>query len=457
MCAFVRILLCCALCNALQAQSWESTVLHRDLDSLVAYLERDMPQPYRYHDSLVFQERLAQTKQRLQGTVSSLEWFAALHYLLAGVGEGHLQIGQAQDPPYAGFLQGTFKSFPLTVRYFQGRLYVWANYSNHSHWQRGDELYTINGYTIDQLKHRFYQHTLADASIESSRDQIWQKEFAARYFWWVEQPEQFVITYRPKDSTALQVDTLDALTMQSMAVWAQKRQQIPQKPLGLEALYTLQFNGSTAILQLKNFELHRWQAYDLEPEGFYAAIFQRLRRENVQQLILDLRDNKGGERSFVDAFLSYLPLRGPKTTYQTCYRHGEAPQHYRLPKRSPQYFRGKLCVLINGATYSSASLVAQYAQAYGGATLMGTETGSRRAGFLGGTVSKRQLPHSGTVVTIPTMLVEQHDPQLLDAPATLPMGVQALPPHYIVPTLPAALADRDELLEHALKWCQAEQ
>ena len=105
-------------------------------------------------------------------------------------------------------------------------------------------------------------------------------------------------------------------------------------------------------------------------------------------------------------------------------------------------------MLIDGATYSSASLLAQYAQTYGGATLMGTETGSRRMGFFGGTVAKRRLPHSQTVITLPTMLVEQ---EALEGP---PSGVQALPLHYVEPTLEAALEGRDAVLEHALDGCR---
>lgn len=454
MCAFVRVLLCCALWNTLQAQPWAAVDLHRDLDSLVVFLEHDLPVPYHYHDSLLFQERLAQTKERLQGSISSLQWFAALHYLLAGVGEGHIQIGQAHDLPYAGFVQGHFKSFPLTIKHHQGRLYVWNNYSSKDHWQRGDELYTINGYSIDSLQRIFYQYTLADAQIKSSRDQAWQKEFSARYFWWVEQPEQFVISYSPKDSTVVLVDTLQALTMQQMAIWAKERDQIPQQVMGMDALYTLRQEGPIAILRLRTFELNRWQAYDLEPAIFYATLFKRLRQLRIQALVIDLRGNKGGERSFVDDFLPYLPLRNAKAMYQTCYRRGQLPLHYTLPKRSPCFFRGKLCVLIDGETYSSASLMAQWAQYYGGATLMGTETGSRRAGFFGGTTSKRRLPHSGTVITLPTMLVEQEDQRSLEAELPLQLGVQAMPPHYQTPTLEGLLEGRDEVLEHALQWCR---
>ena len=431
------------------AQPWEAADLKADLDALVAELERE-PWLQAFQAAEQLPQRLATTKAMLNGQVSAQEWFRALHYLLAGVGEGHVQIGTPSDDWYTGFGQGRFRSFPLTVRYRQGRLYVWNNYSDQPQWQRGDELYTINGWTIDSLRQHFHNHSLSDGAVTSSRDQGWQNEFSARYYWLVGQPDNFVVTYRSMGDTALQTQTLPALTMLQMAKWAQQRNQIPQRPKGLDALYNLQIESNYALLRLRNFDLARWKAYDQTPASFYQNLFQRLRRNGVRHLILDLRDNKGGARNFVDEFLPYLRLKPSKMPYQQYHKAEQPVKLYQLPKRHPLHFRGKLFVLINGKTYSSAALLAQYAVQYAQAQCIGEEAGSRIAGFAGGTKRLVTLPHSGTVITLPTAWITHE--VWPDSSSDPQRGL--MPDQLVTPSIQDALEQRDPVLEKALEQCR---
>lgn len=448
-CAKYWIIVLLFFAKALSAQPWAAEDLHDDLDTLVARLERYQPRFYHYHEPLQFEQRLQTTKARLQDSVTALQWFAAVHYLLAAVGEGHLQIGEAQDDWYRGFADGRFQSFPLTVYYWDHSLFVLNNYSDQEHWTRGDQLLTINGYTIDSLRQIFHDHSLADGHILSSRDQGWQGEFSARYYWLVEQPDSFIVTYRPKGSTTIRQAVLPALSMLDMAQWAQKRDQIPERPMGLDALYSLTQQGERATLRLRSFELADWRAYDLDPAIFYQALFKRLRQNHIQCLILDLRGNKGGERSFIDDCLPYLPLHPNKQPYQSYYNAQGQRKDYYLPKRNRYAFRGKLIILIDGETYSSAALLAQYASRYGGATLMGAEAGSRVAGFAGGTQRLIYLPHSNTAITIPTAQVEH-----VDWPEATTDVQRGLMPDIVVPLPWSAVSEgKDPVMERALEEC----
>lgn len=446
------LLLCCGMTLSLNAQPWAAKALHADLDTLVARILRQQPSIYRYQAKAVLQHRLRATKAQLQGQVTANEWLKALHYLLAAVGEGHLQIGTAQDEWYTGFVEGRFRSFPLTVRYLEGRLYAWHNYSPDEQWQRGDELIAINGWSIDSLRRHFHDHSLADGKVVSSRDKDWQEEFSARYYWLVSQPDSFVVACRPYGQSAVERRVLPALTMLEMAQWAQKRQQIPQRPKGLDALYRLRLEGEQAILQLRSFDLEQWRAYDQTPAAFYEATFRRLRRNGIRCLILDLRGNKGGERSFVDDCLPYLKLRPSTLPYQIYHNQYAQQEFYYLPNRHPLHFRGKLLILIDGGTYSSAALLAQYAATYADAHLIGGEAGSRVEGFAGGVKTIVKLPHSGTSIYLPLTWVEH---QTLP-PSAAPEGVQrGLLPHQVVELrLEDLLNGRDAGLEAALEHCR---
>ena len=427
--------------------------LHQDLDYLEQQLQQKIPNWQVYHSANAWERRFGTVKAKLKSPLTTLEWYQQLNYVLEAVHEGHLTIGQMDDVFYTGFATGQFKVLPLIVRGVGTQVYVWTNLSDNAVLKQGDELLSINGRSIDEVRRQIFDHTLADGYIESSKQLFFQEEFAARYFWFVEVADSFVLEYRPWGQAQSKTVTIAALTHLEMAEWMVKRKlPRPNRLMGLEALFSCSFHDETAILTLRNFNTDNWADYDKTPASFYAQVFKRLRKNNIKNLIIDLRGNKGGSKDFVDAFLPYLWLESRQGTYRTLsYNNGYSIESI-LPNRNPLYFKGQIYILTDGKTYSTAALLAQYAVQYAGAISIGTETGSRLEGFAAGGHDVVTLPNSKISINLPNAWVKN---RLLHTPSLANRGL--LPYYKVEPTIDDLLKDQDVVLQKAWDLIEAQE
>ncbi len=427
--------------------------LRAELDYLQQQLEQRQPNWQVYHPQETWEKRLTIVKEQLTRPLTLVQWYQKLNYVLEAAHEGHLNIGSASDAFYTGFATGEFKVLPLIVRGIGEQVFVWTNLSNKPLLRRGDELLSINGRSIASIRRQIFEHTLADGHIESSKQAFFQEEFAARYFWFIEVPDSFVITYQPFGQSTTKTITIAALSHLDMAQWMVQRQlPRPSRPQGLEALYSCSFHDKTAMLTLRNFNSRDWEVYDKTPAIFYEQVFKRLRKNKIQHLIIDVRGNKGGNKDFVDALLPYLWLEPRQGTYRSLLRTNGYLVESILPNRNPLYFKGQIYVLTDGRTYSTAALLAQYAVHYANAISIGGETGSRLEGFAAGGHYKIILPYSKIKIEIPNAWVRN---KLLTPPSLANRG---LLPHYKVePSLRDLLNERDVVLEKAWALINAAQ
>lgn len=429
-----------------QSLDWYTpTQLRQELDYLQKQLQKRQPNWQAYHPAEAWERRLTTVKAQLNKPLNTLQWFQKLHYVLEGVHEGHLNIGKASDIFYKGFATGEFKVLPLIVRGVGEEVYIWTNLSAQEGLKRGDKLLSINGRSLPDIRHQIFEHTLADGYIESSKQLFFLEEFAARYFWFVEQADSFVLEYQPLGSSSTQTLHLAALTHLEMANWMVKRNiPRPSRPRGLEGLFSYATHGETALLTLRNFNSEAWAAYDKTPASFYNQVFKRLRKNKIKYLILDLRGNKGGNKDFVDAFLPYLALNPRQGTYRSMLSSNGYLVESILPNRSSLYFKGQIYVLTDGKTYSTAALLAQYAVQYAQAIAIGTETGSRLEGFAAGGHVPILLPHSNIKIEIPNAWVQN---TLLSTPPLSNRGL--LPHHKVEPSLEQLIREEDVVLQKA--------
>lgn len=172
-------------------------------------------------------------------------------------------------------------------------------------------------------------------------------------------------------------------------------------------------------------------------EEFYRQAFHQLAQRSVENLILDVRRNHGGDARIMNNLLSYLAdssyvflrkavSRTPRpfasrfaryfdpgitgsfqVTYQPARRvgawyefdfRGDMNRLMEYQPTAPERFRGRLYVLMGGGTFSNAAnFIAALKMARPKVTLIGRETGGAESGC-GGNTNKLTLPNSGVVV-----------------------------------------------------------
>ena len=170
----------------------------------------------------------------------------------------------------------------------------------------------------------------------------------------------------------------------------------------------------------------------------YKAIFDSIKKSGSKTLVIDLRDNPGGRMSEIVNLYSYLTnedfvmtqpaivtsktslwrlglfSRLPKLAYPIVgafypvymgisyfkVKKGNDGKYYynisssKKQKHNPNYFDGKIYVLINGGSFSASCLISSVLKANKEVTFVGEETGGDFNGTVAGIMPVLKLPNS---------------------------------------------------------------
>ncbi|MGZ5222009.1 MAG: S41 family peptidase, partial [Chitinophagaceae bacterium] len=210
-----------------------------------------------------------------------------------------------------------------------------------------------------------------------------------------------------------------------------------------------------------------------------STIFRELQAKNIHQLIIDLRQNGGGNNENVSTLFSFIArssfrhlrqaeMLGKTLTWSSYISNATGIDRY--PRTHPNgdrylvndsysgtrlshprdsfHFAGDVVLLTSGATVSAASeFVAVFHDQQRG-KIVGEETGGCYYGSTGGNYLQLRLPNSGLEIRIPTIRIftaveEDYVKQ--------PKGRGTFPDYTIVPTVEDVMAGKDVQLEKAME------
>ncbi len=191
-------------------------------------------------------------------------------------------------------------------------------------------------------------------------------------------------------------------------------------------LYKLKNIPSTRVLKIEKFKRKN--------TTFYTKIFSDMQRDSVQQLVIDLRQNSGGNiyhafyllNKLIDKdiymyserrktkVMPYLSNKG-KLQYTLGFllydvvpngqrwndANGMKYYRYSYKTLNTSNFKPKVFVLTDGVTVSASSLVAAYLKYYYNAEIIGTETGGTYTGNNGRSFVEVMMPNSTLKFRVP--------------------------------------------------------
>ena len=173
---------------------------------------------------------------------------------------------------------------------------------------------------------------------------------------------------------------------------------------------------STAILRLGSFA---WRDKD-QVLAFTRTAFESLQRWHIRNLIIDLRDNGGGnDDQWIEGVMPYIATRRWRTA--STYRKrvvtadpargevvgavvdGEIETWYPPQPDNPLHFGGDVYVAVGPGTYSSAVVMSTVIQDFGFGRVIGPND-SVRANSSGGT-RRTTLTNTGLIVVAPRFVL----------------------------------------------------
>jgi len=408
------------------------------------YLYTPKPEFDSYSDSL---------SSTIAQPLGAREFYNLLTLMNTKLMDGHVHIFPKTEWINYQNQHGFFLPFHLT---FLGQhLYIDMNNSTDRSISEGTELFSINGEKAADIINFMMSRQIRDGYNQTYPRWIlntWFKEYYGFHFGY---PSSFQIEYQTGVEVKKQI-TVRAIRKDSIRFYQKKYYPSRKNPGEGEGL-SLQFDPGTetAILTIKSFDNEMLkETIHQEFRKAISGFFDQIRDKKSSHLILDLRDNQGGDVENGSLLISHL-MNEPFVLVSAYYKIGNkqsANMEERIvkttgPKMGQQQpnahpFRGKLLILVNGGSFSNSGIVSSTLDHYKRGEFIGEETGGNK-NIICGDADSFTLPHTGISVEVPTLIYEMRDRQNNKGRGTIPQ-------YEISRSIDDIITGKDPVLERAV-------
>lgn len=390
----------------------------------------------------------------------------------------HAHVG-AYWSPFSKFMAAGGRQFPLAIKVVEGRAYVTANYSGRSEIALGAELTRVNRQGFRSLRKRLHSYLSADNDYLA--DTLLELDGAFAIWCELDAPAEFDVEIGKAGggTTAL---TIPAVTQNEISARA-ANQAVSNTDWNQRTWKML--DAQTGYLRPGPFYNHGAAAEAMYDNTAFAqfidAAFNGLIAAGARRLIIDIRNNPGGDNSFSDLMVSWVAnkpfqfasdfrIKVSQATIDSNRKRVEADatatnspsaklaaayaKHkpgdvfsYENPVAQPragERFAGQCFVLANRYSYSNAVNVAALMQDYGFAKVLGEETADLATSY--GAMEQFALSRTGIAIGYPKALIIRPSGN---------MAARGVVPDVAIKT-PLVESEKDLVLEQALAIARKE-
>lgn len=493
--------------------------LREDVDFLFSTLNKNFPRLYDYISEEELNQKVAAFKAELSPMTSS-QFYHKLAPLVAEVKQGHLMPRrpfEIRDRKERKRYRRAHDEYDdIDFKWVKNAIYVEDTYKDLDSLIIGSKVVAIDSFSTENIVKNWYNKITSDGFNNTFQKPIIADNLLAFYRYDVGRTDSITLHLQRGDSiftqplkivfeNKKQEDTLTTKNKDSKLNddvkkltraekmkqrLANKKQYRDKRKRGYSAYKnqnTREFklignDSNIAYLKIRGFSGgDRWS------RKFYEETFMKLDSLDVENLILDLRDNTGGSLKEIGNLYSYLakeeftlinPMEtkrrlivtsflwsGKSTFFGNFFKGLATPftftvdliksksegktKYYRHKftkpsSPSPHAFKGDLFVLINGASYSASSILSSNLHGSERATFIGEETGGAYNGTVAGLKMNKYLPN--TQIIVPVWMMHLETPYKDE-----PNGFGIKPDIELEPNLEDFLSGKDTVLERAIE------
>lgn len=406
----VFVFLFCVSVSAQEAFTKEQIL--SDMAYLKTTLEKAHYNLYAHTPKKEFDHNYEVVKQSVdKDSFDLLEATSLMQRIISKANNGHTEIGfPGQSYGTYAYAGGTI--FPLEIAFEDGKALVRKNWSGNDSIKVGSEILAINGESMEQILTKIYPQLSAERPyFKNAKIELYS---FPRLYWQVfgrvdTFSVEMVSDGKPTTYTLKAVDVIDGYEM--------KRNEV------IDSKMQLKFMDKAAYLNPGGFG-----GDEAKYQQFIDSSFAQIKTKKSESLIIDLRNNPGGNDSFSDYLVSYIADRPftwsshfslktsavlkehtrkhsdtTKTYFKEILAHknGSIYEYYfedHQPQPKEKRFTGKVYVLVNRQSHSQSAVTAAQIQDYGFGTLVGEETGEFPT--LYASQFQFELPNTGITVNI---------------------------------------------------------
>jgi hypothetical protein len=428
-----------------------------DVDFLRDTIEAAHPNPFFHRSRAAFERSISNIRSTLPGSVDAETLYRMLAPVVADLGDSHTNL-VPYTAAYGDFRDNHGRLFPLELRVISRRAYVAADYGPERIVPTGAELTSIQGMSIPTFLGRLGRFVGAERT--ALRDTFVAGGVRA-YMWHAGIVAPFSVDFLGADGK-LHYARLAGATIEAIHAWDNSN-----AGYNASTPYRLTYASAdtVALLTIHSFD---------DPDGwveFTRVLVATLRRHKSTSLLIDVRNNSGGDTGASDALLALFARREfrdfseadtkisevtkrsyGKDRYSDIYGEDawSAPNGTLLrvsgdwQPRAPfgKGFPGRVFILVGAGTFSTAAIFAAAAQDARAALILGQESGGLPT--LYGELFDFSLPASALEATVSTKYFVRPNGD------RSPKGV--LPDHRLVESPPDEPTDPE--LEAAIAYAR---
>ncbi len=393
-----------------------------DVKQLQNNLTNYHPAPYDYISKENLNQKFSQYIHNLPDSLNSYQFYNELTELTNQVRDGHLFLSANATMNDFEINQGHL--LPFTFLIFDYKLFVQANYGKSS-LAKWDIITSINGVATTDLIYELLPLLPTDGYCSSRKIKLLEENFALLYARKYGFSTTYTITSIAKNKHGKQTEQ----TIQGIKVTSfMEKQQAKKKTFYFE----IDQVKNRAYLKTPSFSTVEIDKTGIRWNRWLKKHFKQVKKQGINHLILDLRNNQGGSVKLMAQLMKYLMHKefqlyetisiNPqlvnsvellskkqqrklkrKTTQKgdTLIWNEKFAQHYYFPKKKK--FKGILYVLMDGGTYSSASHAVQLLTHRPNTAFYGEETGGNGVKSNAGKTLTIPLKNSGFNLHLPLM------------------------------------------------------
>ncbi len=406
------LMLCCSFAN-INAQNTENKpiksptfsveALQEDFSQWRNRVEKKHPLIYFYHSKKEIDATFDSSYASIQTPMTEIDFFRLLSFVTTKINDGHNFIN-----PSSNVIQEILKSdklLPLDIQLLDNKLFITNNLSTIDLPKIGNQIHTINGVSASNLIKEMLAIIPSDAYTPYSKS-IFSQYFRFYYHICFGLNKDYLISYQDAD----EVKKINLTGSTLKEIRSRNKYSTKEKCIQFKMIDSLK----TAILTLSTFSDEAIKKdCGLKFKKVIQAHFETIQNTNTAHLILDLRNNNGGNPASVKFVLKRLMNQTFQQNVEC--RVVKHPNEEDFWKRTtkrwyPAYglgkirpvknpYKGKIYVLINEGTFSAGVDLAYALKKYSEATFIGQETGGNPI-IMGGYLLKTSWELSNTKIQV---------------------------------------------------------
>jgi|GEM_PF-1138026 len=409
---------------------------------------------------------------KINRDLTELEFYKLIVPMLDSIHCGHTSA--ELSPEYYNKLYSK-PLIPFDIEIIDNKFFVKKNWIDSLDLLPGTEILTINGFTAKEIIDSISPSISCDSYQRAYKLFRMALHFRLHFAKYFDQTEKFELSItQPKDSIQEQL-VVSGIGWKEL----QRKDTLPTpKPLSYEIIDSI----STCVLRIESFSMGYIGLFGIDYKVFFKDVFTQICRKNIQNLVIDIRGNDGGNPEVFITLLKYLMYKSfnvySKSVIQTqvypkvFFKYSDLPRKYSkkwissftesingeivvkptdkfietlIQQPEDTIFRGNLYILTDAGSYSAASVLPSFLKSNQKVTLFGEETGGTASGNTGGIIPTVNLPKSKIRINVPLASTVINSNNLIWG--------RGVTPHFSIQRKPEDIIDnRDRQMEYLMNY-----